>query len=126
MIIFYSIFILFVLILIYTYINQIDNNSNNIDITEAHIYRVETEKYETLHTDLNITNKIHVGKYLMLYKIKILFKYEINFETYEGYFYIPQNKYYTHQQMLEIKKYLSKYKNLLIFYNIKNPKKYWL
>lgn len=125
MIIFYSIFILFSIIVILLYINQTDNNVENINITEAHILRVDIENFNIVHNDLNLTNKIQVYKHLMLYRLKIYFEYEIDFVNYKGETYFPDKNYYDYTQMININKYCQSRRQLLLFYNEKNPSNYW-
>lgn len=125
MIIFYSIFILFSIIIILLYINQTDNNIENINITEARILGVDTENFNIVHNDLNLTNEIQVYKHLMLYRLKIFFEYEIDFVNYKGETYFPDKNYYDYAQILNIKKYCKERRQLLLFYNEKNPNNFW-
>jgi hypothetical protein len=126
MIIFYSIFILVLIVILLLCVNQFDNDIDNINIVDAHIYNLIIEDFNIIHNDLNVANKIHVYKHLMLYRLKILFKYKVNFENYDGYFYLPDEKYYTYDQINVVKKYLQIYPYLFVFYNKNNPKQYWI
>jgi hypothetical protein len=62
----------------------------------------------------------------MLYRIKILFEYEIDFEKYKGHVYIPDSNYYPYDKIIMIKKYYQLNPHLLIFYDKRNPSKYWI
>lgn len=126
MIIFYSIFILFSIVTILICINKNDNSIENINITEAHIVNFSISKFNMVHSDLNITNKIQVYKHLMLYRLKIFFEYEIDFVNYKGHMYFPDKQYYDYAQIINIKKYCQKKTRLLLFYNETDPSNYWI
>jgi hypothetical protein len=114
------------IIIILLYVNQSDDNIDNIKITTAHISKTNIESINTIYANENLAEKIHVYSYEIKYRLKIYFNYVVSSNEYKGSMYYPDSNYISFDSINKIKLHFRKNSYFILFYDKQNPKKYWI